>query len=158
MSAVLHAVNTVHAVARVCRAAPQAALQHLSSAEGMARWTLGLWNTREVSPGLYTGASLTDGASGWVRVQVDAAGETVDYAVGATPDALVARIRATVVPGPRLGYAPDQVVVTLMAWRTAGMDDVRWARLVALHEVEIDLIRGQLESAAVPAPPPPARG
>ncbi len=113
----------------------------------MSRWTLGLWNTREVAPGLYAGESLFDGASGLVQVSVDEVRGVVDYAVGASRESLVPRIRATVIAGEALGHAAGTCVVTLIAWRTAAMDDERWARLAASHEVEIDLIRGQLEAA-----------
>jgi hypothetical protein len=33
----------------------------------------------------------------------------------------------------------------LMALRSAEMDDARWQRLCAAHEVEIDIIRAELE-------------
>jgi hypothetical protein len=35
-----------------------------------------------------------------------------------------------------------------MAWRSADMDDARWRRLCATHEVEIDIIRAELERAS----------
>ena len=140
-------MSDVHAVARLCHASVAEALALLSSAQGLARWNLGLWNTRELAPGLMGGTSLFGGASGLVRVQVDAARGWVDYAVGSQADALVPRILARVQPGVELGHGSDCCIVTLLAWRTADMDEGRWQRLRAAHEVEIDLIRAQLEEA-----------
>ena len=137
-----------HATARLCAGSPAQALAHLSTAPGMSRWILGLWNCRETQAGLFTGESLFDGATGWVRVKVDAAAGLVDYLVGATPESLVQRIRASVIAGGLLGHAPGTCVVTLVAWRTGDMSDERWARLMHTHETEIELIRAQLAAAA----------
>jgi hypothetical protein len=136
----------VHATARLCAATPAEALAHLSTRVGMSRWILGLWNCREVSPGLFQGESLFDGASGWVRVNVDAERAQVDYLVGATVESLVPRIRAYVIAGETLGHATGTCVVTLEAWRTGDMGDERWQRLMHTHETEIELIRAQLAS------------
>ena len=138
----------VHAVARLCRCTVAAALALLSEAAGLARWNLGLWHTRAVGANLLAGTSLFDGGAGLARVQVDAVTGWVSYAVGGHEAALQPRIQARVQPGPELGYPAGHCVVTLLAWRTAAMDDERWQRLKAAHEVEIELIRSQLEAAA----------
>jgi hypothetical protein len=138
----------VHATARLCRASSAEALALLSNADGVARWNLGLARTREVAPGLLTGESRFDGSNAWVRVRVDAVRGHVEYSVGAHPDALAPRIQARVQPGAELGHPAHTCVVTLLAWRTAEMDDARWSRLQATHEVEIELIRAQLETPA----------
>lgn len=142
--------SMVHATARLCSANSAQAMAHLSTGAGMSRWILGLWNCRETSPGLFTGVSLFDGASGWVRVVADAGRGQVDYLVGGTPEKLVPRIRACVIDGPLLGHALATCLVTLEAWRTADMSDERWARLVATHETEIELIHAQLGAALRP--------
>ncbi|MDH5539807.1 MAG: hypothetical protein OEY03_10400 [Rhizobacter sp.] len=141
-------MSDVHAVARLCRTSVPDALALLSQAPGLAQWNLGLWRTREVKLGLLSGESLFGGGSGLARVQIDAARGLIDYAVGADEQSLVPRIQARVQAGAELGHAPGTCVVTLLAWRTAGMDDSRWQRLMAAHEVEIELIRCQLESGA----------
>lgn len=140
--------SMVHATARLCQGSPAQVLAHLSTVPGMSRWILGLWNCRETQPGLFTGESLFDGATGFVRLQVDTARGLVDYLVGATPDSLEPRIRASVIAGALLGHAPGTCVVTLEAWRTGDMSDERWARLMHTHETEIELIRAQLAAAA----------
>lgn len=141
----------VHAVARLCRARVDDALALLSGAAGLARWNLGLWRTQEEAPGLLAGTSLFGGGRGVASVQVDVPRGWVDYRVGSDARNLVPRIQARVQPGSELGYADGTCVVTLMAWRSADMDDARWQRLGAAHAVEIDLIRAALEN-------PPAAG
>ena len=63
--------SPVHATTRVCLASVAQALAHLGTGAGLSRWNLGLWNCREVEPGLFTGESLFDGATGLARVLVD---------------------------------------------------------------------------------------
>jgi hypothetical protein len=50
------------------------------------------------------------------------------------------------VPGPIVGLSDDFCVLTLIAWRTASMNDERWRRLKASHEFEVVLIKNLLES------------
>jgi len=136
--------SLVHSTARWCGVTVSAALAHLGSAAGMQRWNLGLWNCREVEPGLFTGQSLFDGATGWVRVQTDTQRGVIDYLVGEDPRSLAPRIRASVIAGEILGYAGGSCVITLEAWRTAGMPGERWQRLMQTHETEVNLICAQL--------------
>ena len=142
------ATTEVHAVARLCSARVEDALSLLSSAAGLAIWNLGLWYTQEQVPGLLSGRSLFGGGHGLAQVQVDAARGWVDYRVGSDAQRLVPRIQARVQPGAELGFADDHCVVTLMAWRSADMDDGRWRRLCSTHEVEIDIIRAELGRVA----------
>ncbi len=139
----------VHIASRLCQASVAQAFDALASAAGMARWNLGLWHTRELQPGLFSGQSLFDGASGRVRVQADAERGLIDYAVGADAQALVPRIQAQVRDGALLGYAAGTCVVSLLAWRSVHLDDARWQRLMRTHELELDLIQAQLQAAAV---------
>ncbi len=140
------APSTIHAVSRACRCPQTAALALLISAQGIARWNLGLWNTREVELGLFTGESLFGGGTGWARVRLDREAGRIDYLVGASPDQLIPRIEARVLAGAPLGYPDDVCLVSLIAWRTADMSDERWYRLARTHETEIELIRSLLEA------------
>jgi hypothetical protein len=141
----MHA-SPVHAVACLCRTSPQRALAHLASAQGMAKWCLGLFETRDIGDGLVTGRSLFDGATGFARIDTDPQRLTVTWHLGANAVELAPRIHAQVVPGPVLGHPDDVVLVAMWAYRSAAMSDERWGRLVAAHEAEIELIRAQLES------------
>ena len=112
----------------------------------MARWCLGLFETRDLGDGLVTGRSLFDGAAGFARIDTDPQRLTITWHLGANPAELAPRIHAQVVPGPVLGHADDRVLVAMWAYRPAGMTDDRWGRRVAAHEAEIELIRAQLEA------------
>jgi hypothetical protein len=93
------------------------------------------------------GTSLFDGSTGVVRVVPDPERLAIDYLVGADEGSLQPRIAARVVDGAALGRPEGTCVVTLLAWRTADMDDARWEQLVAAHEAEILLLRGRLQAA-----------
>ena len=137
--------DSAHLASSLCRTTVSRAMRHLTSAQGMARWTLGLWNCREVESDLFTGESLFDGATGWVRIVRLPGIDAVDYHVGPAPDRLLPRIHARVIDGPLLGHAAGSCLVTLIGWQPDGMSPERWRRLVVSHEAEIELIRAQLE-------------
>ncbi len=136
--------SLVHAVACLCAAPVPKALAHLTGAQGMSRWNLGLWNCREVEPGLFTGESLFDGATGWVRSAPLGEGSIVDFRVGGERDRLTMRISVRVLASESLGYPAGGSVITLTAWRPQSMSDERWHRLLKAHEAEILLIQAQL--------------
>jgi hypothetical protein len=138
---------SAHTAVRLCHATVAEAMRHLATAPGMARWALGLWNCREVEPGLFTGESLFDGTVAWAKVVKLAGVDAVDYHVGAAPARLLPRIHARVVDGPLLGHPPGTCVVSLLAWQPEGMSEARWRRLVVSHEAEIELIQAQLAAA-----------
>ena len=114
----------------------------------LGRWSLGCFDTRAAgSTGLYTGASLYDGAPAWFRIDADRARYLIDYHVGDAASQ-APRISARVISGPVCGLPETTCYVTLTAWRTASMDDDRWARLCTAHNAEIWLIKTQIETAA----------
>ena len=137
-----------HIATRQVQAPADVAFRYLSDPLALGRWSLGCFDTRPAEePGLYAGRSLIDGSDAFFRIDADPERLVVDYLVG-TPDSLVRRISARVVPGPTIDLPEAFCLVSLMAWRTAGMDDEHWARLCALHEAEIVLIKGQIEHGA----------
>ncbi len=113
----------------------------------LGRWSLGCFDTVPTDvPGLFTGASLYDGARGWFRIDADRERGMIDYHVGDATRQFP-RVSARVVAGPVCGLPPASCYVTLMAWRSADMSDERWARLCSAHEAEIWLIKSQIEGA-----------
>ncbi len=137
-----------HSVTTECAATVETAFAFLADASTLGSWALGCWEAELVEPGLVRGASLFDRSSTYVRVDSDRRLGTVDFAVGGDRDQLVHRISARVLSGQGLGYGASSCLVTLSAWRSAGMDDERWSRVVASHEAEILLLRGQIEATA----------
>jgi hypothetical protein len=150
------ALCEVHAVARLCRARTADALAVLGSANGFSSWNLGMRLARDLGTGIYEGRSIVGGGTVFARVQVEGPQGRIRYAVGSDKHHLVQRIEARVQDGIELGYAKGTCVVTLLAWRSADINDERWRQLVAVHEVEIDLTRAAVEAfhaaASRPAP------
>lgn len=137
-----------HCTTAVCEATAEAAFAFLADPSRLGSWALGCWDAEPVGGGTVRGASLFDASTAYVRADPEPARLLVDFAVGADPDELVHRISARVIPGPVLGFDESSSVVTLLAWRPAGMPDDRWSRLVVSHEAEILLLRARIEEAA----------
>lgn len=135
----------IHAAARVCRASVPAALAHLSTADGLKRWNLGMFDTTQGPDNVLTGLSLFDGARAFARAEIDPRNGLVTYLVGADRHKLVPRIQAQVVDGAALGYPVGLILVSLQTWRIHDMADAQWQRLTRTHETELDLIKAQLE-------------
>ena len=137
----------IHAAARLCTTSLQAALDHLSTASGLSRWNLGMFDTTQEPDGLLKGVSLFDGMPTYARAEIDPHKGLVTYCVGADPHVLVPRIQAQVIDGAALGYEAGLVLICLQTWRLKDMDDRRWLRLTTTHETELDLIKAQLDKA-----------
>jgi hypothetical protein len=108
-------------------------------------WALGSWERREVEKGLFVGTSLFDGGETWVRIWADRERMLVDYSVGRSPEALLPRNSARIVPGPVTKRDEGSCLVTLMTWRLADMTDSAWEQLSVTHETELFIIKNLLE-------------
>jgi hypothetical protein len=118
----------------------------MGDANNLHRWSFGTWKTEIRADGLIHGTSLFDGAGLLVRIDKDEARLSIDYHLGPEPQKLVPRIQLRVVPGSHVGLGDDQSVLTLIAWRSEAMDDDRWRRLTAAHEMEAVLVKSLIES------------
>lgn len=105
----------------------------------IGRWALGAFNTQRAGKNLYRGTSLFDGEALLVRPVGDRAKLIVDYHVGTDAARLVPRAMTRAIEKTR-----KSCIVSLIAWRVTPMDDERWERLIACHEVEIRLIQALL--------------
>ena len=126
------------------------AFAFLADPASLARWAAGLLDQSVIAPGLVRGVLGASRRVAYCRVDPAPGHGTITYRLGEHPDELVPRIVAHVMAGEHLGRGPDECVVSLLAWRTADMDDARWASLRAGHEAEIDVIRGCLTAAIGP--------
>jgi len=109
-------------------------------------WSFGTWRVEVTPDGLVKGTAIYDGSHTYVRIDPDPDRLLVDYAVGSTPDALSPRIYVRITPGETLGLDAGQSMLSIVALRTAGMDDTRWQGLTTAHAFEAGLIRAILES------------
>ena len=133
-----------HCVTAECAVPARRAYAFLADGLEVGRWALGSFAARRVGRNLFRGRSLFDGAEVLYRPVGDASKFIVDYHVGTNPRALAPRVMARVVPGDATGRRKGSCLVTLVAWRDAGMSEERWRRLVACHEVEIRLVQALL--------------
>lgn len=137
-----------HSVTVLLDVPARTAFDFLRDPVALGRWSLGCFDTHPTGKGdLHSGRSLFDGGEGFFRVMADPERLIVDYLLG-PPERMVPRISARVVAADTCDLAPSQCYVTLTAWRPAGMDEARWYRLCASHEVEILLIKAQCEARA----------
>ena len=140
-----------HAITVEIAVPADTALAYLTDPIALGRWTLGSTNTRVVSqnPELIEGQSRFDGSRSLIRIDAEPARGLVDYRVGPAgqAQALQMRISARVLDGAAFGYAAGHCLVTLTAWRPIAMSNERWQRLCAAHEVEVLLLKAQLETA-----------
>lgn len=124
----------------------ETAFAFMADPSKLKRWSFGTWETVLHDGGLVEGKAIFDGAITWLRIDADPARFIVDYHLGKSRDALTPRIMARIVPGERVETGPGTCVLTLVAWRTRGMADQRWQRLVASHEFEVFLLKSLIEA------------
>lgn len=122
-------------------ASPDLVFSYLTDPARIGRWNLGAMNAVRLSSGAVQGTSMFDGGATVFELDADAHARTVDYRVGADASDLALRISARVE-----GAARGGCVLHLSAERPRDMDDARWQRLCAVHEVEVLLIKAQAES------------
>ena len=118
----------------------------MGDAKNLHRWSFGTWKTEIRADGLIDGTSLFDGASILVRIDKDERRLTIDFHLGPEPAKLLPRIQLRMVPGGHLGLGDEQSVLTFIAWRSETMDDDRWRRLTAAHEMEVVLVKSLIET------------
>lgn len=135
-----------HITSVVVNSGAQGVFGRVADAANLHRWSFGTWKTEIAANGLVLGTSLFDGSSLYVRIDRDEARLIIDYHLGADPRKLVPRIQLRVVPGGHVGLGDEQSVLTFIAWRSEAMDDERWRRLTAAHEMEAVLVKSLIES------------
>ncbi|CAN5387903.1 hypothetical protein BH10PSE7_BH10PSE7_29200 [soil metagenome] len=121
----------------------------MADVEKLHRWSFGTWETEIAEDGIVTGTSLFDGSKLLVRIDADEGDLTIKYHLGTDRAALMPRILVRVVPGPHVGLADDHCVLTFMAWRSEAMDEDRWRRLTASHEMEAVLLKSLIETGRI---------
>jgi hypothetical protein len=134
-----------HAATATVGAPADRAFRFMADGIKLGRWALGCLDTKEIEPGLFSGRSQFTGGIGYVRIAADQDLRNVDYHVGAASNALSHQNTARIVAGPALGRSADSCVVTLLAWRTAGMSDDDWRLICATHESEIYVVKSTIE-------------
>lgn len=134
-----------HCVSAVCAVGADQAMAFLSDGAKLGNWALGSLATEHLGNGIFRGRSIDSGELVFSRLVPDRERGIVRYEVGTTADQLSPWIWSIVQPCDRLGGSGRQTVITLLAWRPASMSDSAWEMLQREHEVEILIIKAQLE-------------
>ena len=135
-----------HCVTALIDAPAERTFEFLADPLQVGNWALSSMQSEPAEvPGIYRGRSLFDGQQNHFAVTAHPQLLLVEYSVGPR-EALVPHIRAQVVRAENVGLAATSCYLTLTAWRPVGMPAARWSRLCASHNVEIWLIKEQVES------------
>lgn len=134
-----------HCVTALVNASPQRAFDYLCDPKALGEWSIGCMRTAPTErQGVYVGRSLLSGSRAWFSIEAKPELMLVDYHTG-SPGNLVPRISARVIGPEVCELESDQCYISLTAWRTATMDADRWRTLCAAHELEIQMIKQNIE-------------
>lgn len=137
-----------HSVTALIEAPAELTFAFLADPMQVGNWALASMHAQPAEePGIYRGRSLFDGVQNHFAVTPHPQLLLVEYSVGPR-EALTPRIRTQVIRAESVGLAATRCYLTLTAWRPAAMPAARWSRLCASHNVEIWLIKEQVEAAA----------
>jgi hypothetical protein len=140
--------SLAHCVTALIEAPAELTFAFLADPMQVGKWALASMQAQPAeTPGIYRGRSLFDGEQNHFAVTPHPQLLLVEYSVGPR-EALAPRIRAQVIRAASVGLAATSWYLTLTAWRPADMPAARWSRLCAAHNVEIWLIKEQVEDVA----------
>lgn len=122
------------------------AMAYLRAPENLASWAVGMGKVTLHADGAIEGAFPGTKHPIWARIDADDDRSIIYFHLGADPDSLVPRIMIRVVPGEVVVESGRSCVVSLIAWRLASMDDLRWQGLKSGHEREILEIKRLIEA------------
>jgi hypothetical protein len=124
------------------------AFDYLSDGVAQGDWTLGSMERKKIGDHLYSGISIFNGAELYVRIDADPARLMIYYHVGTDVEDLQPRNVVRVLPGAVIGENNDTCLVTLLSWRNALADDVKWKLTCVSHETEMFIIKNRIEKLA----------
>ena len=125
---------------------PEKAFNCLSDLNQIPDWNFNLAEVRMVESHLAEGILKLNGEPILIQVSLEEKMKIIHFHLGNSKDALVPRIMIRVLSHPFLGKTGSGSLISMIAWRTEGMDDERWRALKAAHEYEILQIKAMLES------------
>jgi hypothetical protein len=123
----------------------QTAFEFMASGMKQTYWTLGSWDRVDLGDNLFSGTSLWDGKTLYIKIKSHPDLLMVDYSVGPDPADLQKLVSTRVVPSEELGKEPGSCVITLTSWRSARASDEAWTRGAHVYKTEMHLIKGRLE-------------
>ena len=125
----------------------------MSNGAKLGEWAIGCQQARDIGGGLFRGHSGLSGGPLYVRLEADNARLLITYQAGETPARLAPRVMARILGAPFVADEKTTCLLSLMAWRTADMDETRWRAIIRAHEQEVLTIRQRLENDTAPLAP-----
>lgn len=129
--------------------AAEDAFSYMSDGIKQGEWTFGSWNRRKIKGNLFVGTSMFDNKDTYIKIETDPERFMVFYYLGSDPENLVARNMVRVVPANVVAGDVTKCLVTLIAWRSAFMSDLRWKQLCVSHESQIFIIKARIEALKI---------
>ena len=140
-------MSAAHTASAIVDAPLDFAFSQLSDPARLGRWTLGSMDYQPSGiDGVHIGTSLFDGSKSMVEIRPHRALGMIDYLVG-NAEKRIPRVSVRLVAGTEWGLAETSCIAAMTTWRAAFMDDERWARTRATHELEVLLFKEQIETA-----------
>lgn len=122
------------------------AFNYMADGIKQGEWTFGSWDRRQVGDQLFVGRSMFDDKETFIRIDADEERLVIYYGIGEDPEHLQMRNMARIVRGQDLGWEDSRSLVTLLAWRSAFMNDDRWKQLCVSHETQMFIIKARIEA------------
>jgi hypothetical protein len=122
------------------------AFNYMADGIKQGEWTFGSWDRRQVGDQLFVGRSMFDDKETFIRIDADEEHLVIYYGIGEDPEHLQMRNMARIVRGQDLGWEDSRSLVTLLAWRSAFMNDDRWKQLCVSHETQMFIIKARIEA------------
>ena len=135
----------VHLASTQANVSAATAFAFLSDPQKLALWAVGMKEQQVIGTNTVSGVLVASGEQYYCRIDANPALHTIVYRLGASLDNLAPRIMMQVMAGEVLGNDPNICVLSMLAWRSASMDNQRWHDLQTGHEAEILEIRRLLE-------------
>jgi hypothetical protein len=141
-------ITDIHCHSCTCEviASEGEAFAYMSDGLKQGEWTFGSWDRRQIDESLFVGTSMFDGKETFIRIDTDPERFMIYYYLGSDPKHLVARNLVRIVPAQVVQSDAETCLVTLLAWRSAFMDDLRWKQLCVSHEAQMFIIKARIEA------------
>ena len=139
-------MSSAHTASAIVDAPLDFAFSQLSDPVRLGRWTLGSMDYQPSGvEGVHIGTSLFDGSKSLVEIRPHRELGMIDYLVGSL-ERRIPRVSIRLVAGAEWGLADSACIAAMTTWRAAFMNDERWARTRATHELEVLLFKEQIET------------
>ena len=125
---------------------PEKAFARLSDLSQLTDWNFNLKEIQMMGENLARGVLKLNGESILIRLSMDHEMRILHFHLGNSMDSMIPRIMIRVLSHSFQGESTTGCVITMIAWKVAGMDEERWRGLKAAHEYEILQIKAILES------------